>query len=328
MTRVMVIGPTDADSFADNVGDTLTRTGHDVRMAGPARRPVFGRRLKNALEIARERLPEIDRRFQAHLIENERDFRPDVIITVDRRVQPAIVGELRANGAKMALWFPDHVANLGRHDLFLAPYDRFLFKNPQMVEQLVNVHGIPASYVPEAANSSWHRSSESYGSEQVIVVAGNIHPTRAIFLDRLISSGIPISIYGPPPPSWISYRTIDDAHTGRYVTKRQKADVFRRARAVINNLHPAEQSGMNCRLFEAAASGAVVLTEARSGLESMFDVGTEVLTFDSFNTIIDHARTLLDNPSAGASIADAAARRAHRDHIYEIRLNDIFSLLE
>lgn len=328
MTRVLVIGPTDADSFADNVGETLTRMGHDVRMAGAVRRTPPGRRLRNAIEIASDRLPKWDRRRQRHLVAHERDFRPDVILTLDRRIQPEVVRELRTNGARIALWFPDAVYNLGRHDVFLAPYDRLFFKNPRLVAQLRDVHGVPVSYLPEAANARWHRSDEPYGEDEVLVVAGNVHPTRALLIDRLVRAGIPIAIYGPMPPAWIPIDSVRRVHTGQYVTKTRKADVFRRARGVINNLHPAEFAGMNCRLFEAAASGAAVITEEREGLDALFDPGREVLPFASFEGLVAQCERVLGDRAVGALVGDAAATRAHAEHTYESRLTEILQRLE
>ena len=39
-------------------------------------------------------------------------------------------------GARVAFWFPDHVANLDRQLMLLAPYDGIFFKEPHVVERL------------------------------------------------------------------------------------------------------------------------------------------------------------------------------------------------
>jgi spore maturation protein CgeB len=93
--------------------------------------------------------------------------------------------------------------------------------------------------------------------------------------------------------------------------------------AVLNNLHPAEDAGMNCRLFEAAASGAVVVTEERVGLRDLFAPGEEVLTFDTYDGLVTTLRGLLGDSAVGLPVADAAASRAHREHTYEHRLTSI-----
>lgn len=327
MAKIMVIGPDHPDSFADNVGDTLRRIGHDVLLAGSARLRLRSPRLSNAVNLLRERASNLDARMQRHLVSAAGEFGPQIVLSLERTVQPATVAALKRGGASVALWFPDAVSNLGRHDALLAPYDYFFFKNPLLVNQLRDVYGLPAVYLPEAANSSWHRSSADYGTDPSIVVAGNIHPSRGILLERMIRAGLPLRIFGSPPASWMSFPLVSQAHSGRYIARQEKADIFRGARAVLNNLHPAEFAGANCRLFEAAASGAAILTESRVGLDDVFVDGSEVLSFASFDDLVDQARVLLGDASIGAQVGDRAAVRAHRDHVYERRLDEILDLL-
>jgi spore maturation protein CgeB len=323
VAKIMVVGPLDPDSFADNVVDSLHRMGHEVLAVGSARRRPAPARLGNLVSILGERLPKQDAFFQRHLISAEREFRPEIILSTDRTIQPAVAKQLRAGGSKLALWFPDHVGTLGRHDLFLAGYDRIFFKNPALVRQLTQIHGIPAVYMPEACNPAWHRTDEAYGTEEVIVLAGNVHPTRAILLDRMVRAGLPLRIYGARRPEWVDLPALDSVHAGRGVYRDAKAKTFRGARVLLNNMHPAEFAGVNCRVFEAAGSGAAILTESREGLSDLFEEGNELLTFASFGELVEKCTFLLSNQAEGAKIGDAAAKRAHRDHTYDLRLIEI-----
>lgn len=327
MSKIMVVGPLDADSFADNVSDTLRRMGHDVLAVGPARPQFRSTKLTNLLSIFGERLPLPDALLQHHLIAAERSFNPEVILTMDRTIQPSVVRSLKSGGAKVALWFPDAVSNLGRHDMFLAGYDRIYFKNPALVRQLALIQGLPVTYIPEACNPVWHRTDASYGTDPVIVMAGNVHPTRAILLERMVRAGLPLKIYGPRPADWIDLPALRSVHTGVTVTRETKARVFRSARVVLNNLHPAEFAGVNCRVFEAAGSGAAIVTESREGLSDLFHEGSELLTFGTFDELVEKCNFLLNDRAAGAAMGDAAASRAHADHTYDQRLDAIMNSL-
>ena len=88
-------------------------------------------------------------------------------------------------------------------------------------------------------------------------------------------------------------------------------------------MHPAEVAGVNSRLFEATGSGSAVITEYRSTLPELFSVDEEVLAFRDFGELLEHATRLLSEPETGARLGDAAALRAHRDHSYDKRVNDI-----
>lgn len=45
--------------------------------------------------------------------------------------------------------------------------------------------------------------------------------------------------------------------------------------------------GVNCRMFEAAGSGSAVLCEYRESLEDFFELGSEVLTFDTYDGLVE-----------------------------------------
>lgn len=327
MAKIMVVGPLDPDSFADNISDSLNRMGHNVLAAGPARPRPRLVQIRNLVSIAGDRLPRQDAFMQRHLINAERAFRPEIILSTDRTLQPAVVKQLRAGGARIALWFPDAVSNMGRHDMFLAGYDRIFFKNPALVRQLTAVHGIAASYLPEAFNPTWHVSNEPYGIDESIVLVGNVHPTRAILLDRMVRAGLPLKIFGHKPGKWIDFPALESVHTGRDVRRQAKAQVFRRARVVLNNLHPAEFAGVNCRVFEAAGAGGAIVTESREGLAQTFEPGRELSTFSSFEELVERCQLLLSNRAAGESISNAAADRAMREHTYDLRLAELLECL-
>lgn len=318
--KILVVGPLDADSFADNVQDTLRRLGHEVRTTGPARPRFKNRRLSNAVAILGERLSAQDALLQKHLVRAADEFGPDVVLTMDRTVQKPVLQQMTRHGARAALWFPDAVSNMGRHDLFLAGYDRIFLKNPTLVRQLSVLQGLPVSYLPEAGNPAWHVPQGDYGTREVIMLAGNVHPTRAVLLDRLVRAGLPLEIYGPSLAPWLDFPALRAVHQGRSVTRLEKSRVFRSARVVLNNLHPAEFSGVNCRVFEAAGAGSAILTEERAGFAEAFRIGEELLTFETFDELVEVASELLRDPSRGRPVADAAAARAARDHTYDRRL--------
>ena len=80
--------------------------------------------------------------------------------------------------------------------------------------------------------------------------------------------------------------------------------------------------GVDCGA-EAAGCGAAVLTEFRPTVPELFDIGQEVLAFHDFDELVDQAGRLLNESGLGQSLGDAASRRAHRDHSYDLRVATI-----
>ncbi len=321
--RIGVVGPVAPDYFADNIGDALHRMGHVVTQLGPARPRHRSRLVTGAAMLARQALPRLDERAQHRIVRTSLDAGCEIVINVDAGLMPGTVTRLRRGGARVAFWFPDHVANLERQLMLLAPYDAVFFKEPHVVDRLRATLDLPVYYLPQGCNPRWHRPLIPAGTEPYLVVAGNMYPSRVRLLERLIAKGIPLRLYGGGFPRWLGETPARAAHTGRCVFREEKARVFRSAAGVLNTMHPAEVAGVNSRLFEAAGCGAAVLTEFRPTVPELFRVGDEVLAFRDFDELADQATRLLTETGLTARLGDAAARRANRDHTYDLRVVSI-----
>jgi len=321
--RIGVIGPIGLDLFAENIGDALRQMGHEVVPLGSAHAQYQRGLSAHALMVARQAFPRLDERIQRRIVRIALDTECEVVINVDAHLMPDAVARLKRGGVRVAFWFPDHVANLGRELMLLGPYDALFFKEPHLVECLKATLDLRAYYLPEACNPRWHRPFISAGTEPYFVVAGTMRPSRVRLIERLMSKGIPLKLYGGAIPRWFGESPMRTVHVGYPIWREQKARIFRSAVGVLNTLYPAEVIGVNARLFEAAGCGAAVLTEFRPSVPELFDVGEEVLVYRDFDSLVDHARRLLNEVGLTARLGDAAAQRAHRDHTYELRLATI-----
>jgi spore maturation protein CgeB len=326
--RVGVIGPVAPDRFAENIGDALQRTGHAVTLLGSAGSYGRTRTAKRVAALARQAVPALDERAQRRIARTALDAGCEFVINIDARLMPSGVSALRRGGIRVAFWFPDAVSNLGRQLMVLAPYDALFFKEPHLVERLRSLLDLPVYYLPQACNPRWHRPLTPAGTDPYLVIAGGLYPTRVRLLERLIAKGIPLRTYGGHFPSWLGETTVRGVHSGRYLAREEKARVFRSAAGVLNTMHPAEISGVNLRLFEAAGSGAAVLTEFRPAVPELFAIGTEVLSYRDFDDLVGQATRLLNEPGLTARLGDAAAARAHRDHTYDLRVAAILEKLQ
>ena len=321
--RIGVVGRLEPDMFGANVLEAVSDAGHEAVPLGPALASHKLKVIKGVAELSRQALPRLEQRAQSRIVKAAADAACDLVISVDARLTPESVAALRCTGARVALWFPDALVNLGRGLMLLAPYDALFFKEPHLVDRLRAMLDLPVYYLPEACNPRCHRPTVPAGTDPHLVVAGNMYPSRIRLLERLMAKGIPVRAYGSTIPRWAGGSPIRDIHAGYSIFREEKARVFRSATAVLNNLHPGEVSGVNVRLFEAAGSGAAVLSEHRPAIPALFETGEEILTFGDFDELLEQASRLLAEPGLTAKLGDAAARRAHRDHTIGHRLATI-----
>jgi spore maturation protein CgeB len=321
--RIGVIGPPGRDMFGANIIEGARDAGHVAVPLGPARADRRLRVARSLAALSLQALPQLDQWAQHRIVRTAADAECELVISVDARLMPEAVAGLRRNGARVALWFPDAMVNLGRALMLMAPYDAFFFKEPYLVDRLRATLDLPVYYLPQACNPRSHRPAVPAGTEPYLVIAGNMYPSRVRLLERLIAKGIPVRAYGGPVPRWIGDSPVHGIHAQHPIFAEEKARVFRSAVGVLNNLHPAEVAGVNLRLFEAAGSGAAVLTEFRPTVPDLFAVGEEILTFRNFDELVEQASRLLHEPGLTARLGDAAARRAHREHTLAQRIATI-----
>ncbi len=318
--RIGIIGESGADYFADNVGDAFDRAGHVVTQLGPARRQAGFRWQALAESLVRQGFPDLDERAQGRISAAALRAGCELVVSLDSRLMPGPVARLKRAGVKVAFWFPDAVSNLGRQQMLLTPYDAIFFKEPHIVERLRATTDLPVHYLPQGFNPRWHRPLTAAGTQPYLVIAGNMYPSRVKLLERLLDKGIPIRLFGDGFPRWLGDSPVRKVHTGRFLAREEKALVFRSAAGVLNTMPPAEISGINSRIFEAAGCGAAIVTEYRPTLPDLFEIGSELLVFNDFDELISQATRLLSETGLTGRLGDAAARRAAADHSYDSRI--------
>ena len=151
---------------------------------------------------------------------------------------------------------------------------------------------------------------------------GSVYMSRFALLTRLVDAGVALEVRGGHVSRAVPrHAGLEAARAGGELRREAKASAFRRAAAVLNDLGTAEASHLNARLFEAAASGAMVVTEWRDGLPDLFEPGTEVHAYRTFDELVWLIRQLHDDPHLALATGDAASARAHAQHTWARRFD-------
>lgn len=330
--KILVIGDKFPDSFADNILITLTNMGFEVQWA-PAN-PLTNTDsayLRIISSYISKIFSRIEPYFSSKLIETVTNYCPDLVISTHSGVSPDTIDKIKKQtGAVVVCWYTDSVANLVRQYILAAPYDVLFFKEPYMVDLFRSKLNKNTCYLPEACNPLWHNITtlneadlKNYGCD--ISVAGNMYYYRALILEEFLSHKI--KIWGPMFPRWLNSHT-RKAFQGKYVTKDEKAKAFCGAQINLNTIHYTEISGINCRAFEIAGCGGFQIIDNKPSIKELFDVGKEIITFDTIGDLKDKVAYYLGHEDERREIAARSYERAHKDHTYEIRLKKLITTVE
>jgi spore maturation protein CgeB len=329
--RILLHGRIYPDSFSRNIAVTLERMGHIVRSAEDSPIHRYQNRYWKALWGLLPRvLPAFERRGHRGLVQAAREFSPDLILLTYGGAPPEVVQELRrVSPAKIAVWYPDHLANLGRQYLLASDFDAWFFKDPYMARTFREKLGINACYLPEACNPLWHHRVEltpadRHKYECDLTTAANMYYYRARMLE--VFKDYDLKIWGASYPSWLE-SPLRRHYPRIYVAEVEKAKAFRAAKIVLNTMYYGEIEGGNCRLFEIAGCGAFQVTDWKPALTELFEPEREIVTFRTRGELKEKVDYYLRHPEERTAIADRAYVRAHREHTYEIRLRKMLDIL-
>lgn len=333
--RVAVIGKSEAPgTFASHIAQAFREGGHEAIAIGiqprwerTGRSP--GRSLAaNLRSQAIARSSRIAQQASRNLLKTLEAHRPDFVVTTLASLGPHLVEAIKVSTkrAPIVLWFPDAISNLGNQLAFESGFDRIYVKDPYLVDRLRPMGFDEARYLPEGAPKEalqWDRRRPSIDENESLCLVGNIYPSRVRFLLQLLDAGIELEIHGRQTAASLPPE-IKKRFSGRYLSGDDKYEVFGTRAGVLNNLHYAEVQSVNYRLFEAAASGGLVLVEDLPQVSRYFKVGEEVMTYRSPTDIV---RTLEIPPLERTRVKALARKRVESDHLIvhrlEVMLDDL-----
>jgi hypothetical protein len=95
------------------------------------------------------------------------------------------------------------------------------------------------------------------------------------------------------------------------------------------NIHGeiAKKCAGNIRLFEATGIGTCLITDHKDNMNSLFDVGKEVITYTNLNDCLEKVKWLINHPSERIKIAKAGQEKVLKSHTVKNRVEQINSVI-
>jgi spore maturation protein CgeB len=338
--KVLVIGKFDSESFGNHICDGLDQLGYSsLKFTKGVKYWHFNIQSLNRLNMVKlavynlsQSIPlmrKIEFKSLRKLLDTFKNEISFTIVTHDF-LSPIEVQDIkRMTNAPIVIWFPDAIVNFGKAMFLASDYDAFFFKDRYIVDTLCREIKKPIFYLPECCNPIIHnvytyKYSEIYDYCCDITTAGNFYSNRFALFNQLADYYNDIKIWGNPPTLWMDTSKVNDFLMGKYVVGREKSIAFQLGKIVLNNLHPAEIHGINCRAFEIPAMGGFQLVSWRPAIADLFIEGVEIETYKTFAELLDKINYYLSNDTERRKIIDNGYKRVHKDHTYTNRLIEIF----
>ncbi|MBI4575681.1 MAG: glycosyltransferase [Planctomycetes bacterium] len=280
------------------------------------------------------------------LVAAARRVRPAVsVLFKGEGVPPAAVLELRRLGVPSVLWH--HDTNWERPawlmDLVRA-HDHYFTHALGMVDRMREAGIEHVSWLSEGFEPDFYRGeamdpAERSRLEADVLFIGNIHehplywPRRAM-LERCLREGLRTRWWGPRVPRRLRFLPLLLGRVGRawgggMVYNEGWARVVAASRVFIaRDVQPEVRCSISNRAYWAMGCGAFYLCYHAEGIEEVFEVGRELVTFHDLDEMVSRIRYYLGHEEERRAIAQAGQRRVLEHYTYADRFREMFRVLE
>lgn len=228
-------------------------------------------------------------------------FRPDLFLFVDSARQ-AIGGGIEALDCLRACYLIDtHMDAELRLGIARNFHCAFLAQKGQV--EMFRQAGLPSvHWLPLACSPALHDIGERERIYDVAYVGGLMDPRRKDLLGR-VAQRFPNNRIGRAWPH-------------------EMAEVYAQSKIVVN---ACINRDVNMRVFEAMASGALLITDEAEGLEDLFEDGKHLVIYRNDEQVFELIERYLDDDEARCRIAEAGQRLTLTEHTYAQRMRSLLA---
>ena len=176
--------------------------------------------------------------------------------------------------------------------------------------------GAEVRYMPQGfcVNPRFLQPPDCNRFEYPLSFVGSMKPERSNLIEQIRTFGIEPALFGQ---GWKKSVWIDEPAT-----------VFRNSQINLGIGYTLASAGIanaKGRDIECPAVGACYLTTYHWELAEMFEIGKAILCYRNADELVEMYSYYRNRPDACLKIAQAAHKRAHAEHTWEIRLRKVFS---
>lgn len=290
--KIAIVGSSGMDTLEANLLEAFSSFPEvePYLVQWPPNAKMSGLQLISRITNKISRFPIVMKIMSPVFIRNIRLLSPDLILVCTgaaRTLSPQLVSKLKRHSKALFCWFVDASMNVNDFILY-SEYDHMYFVDQGLQDYLAPLLRSANSSVLLEGYNEWHHGPLS-GTKRTnkIAVVGGLYPERVLLLEYLVNHGFEFEIYGFGLPQGYGKGPLSRFDMKKFVTGEEKSRVFQRSKCVLNSFTPAHLNAVNCRVFEAMASGALVVSQSSELLKSTFKNERDLILFESFEELVE-----------------------------------------
>lgn len=152
------------------------------------------------------------------------------------------------------------------------------------------------------------------------------HNTGTKLLEK-VAQKIPVHIWGQGIHLFSSNSPLRKNYHGE-AWGLQMYKILAQTKIVINrHIDVAENYANNMRLYETTGMGAMLITDQKSNLNDLFEVGQEIISYKNALDLIKKIEYYLKHDEKRQKIAEKGQKRTLNEHTYKIRMGELMAIL-
>lgn len=331
--RIFVEGPWWAGRWTDITVATLQQLGHEAACYYHNRKSPADR-----LRLAAGRLAGLSGRpvpdwpalARRHLSERLLDFRPDLLISIQGRLDSPTARALQQRFPDLGIvfWWGDILTPQGQHRIGQAATfaDRILVSYRGIHEKLASRHGRQLLYFPFAATPQFHTPGTMTARDRHRLAAdvafvGSCYPERCELI-RYLNARLakPVRVWGR---GWRRCRGIR-SHGPLSLADCMK--VYANAGVTLNLHHRDTDNGCNMKFYEIPAAGGFQICDWQPALQDTA-LGRLTTACRSPEAFLERVRHALQHPQERSALAARAHAEVLANETYETRFTNLLKQL-
>jgi len=241
-------------------------------------------------------------------------FCPPDFITTIRKYVKLVVGQI-------ACPLPP-LGNLKGYDLILTSFPHYVDMFRKM--------GIKSEYFKIAFDSSVLDKSGRQEKKFACTFVGGIGPAhkKGTALLEELARRVEMDFFGYGAEILDKASPILPRHHGEVWGLDMYRALLSSRIAINRHIDVAENYANNMRLYEATGCGALLLTDYKDNLNNLFEIGKEVVAYNSVDELVDLIKYYSAHEYEGQQIADNGQKRTLREHTYFNRMSELIDIID